>query len=126
MTKILLIALGGGVGSVLRYVVSGWGRVVGESFPWGTLLVNVIGCLAFGFLVVALGDPERIRPEFRVALLVGLLGGFTTFSTFGYETFALGNDRQFAFALANVLLSVCTGLVAMWIGHRLAEKLFGV
>jgi fluoride exporter len=127
MTRILLIAAGGGLGSVLRYLVAGWGqRLSNGSFPLGTLLVNVIGCLAIGFLNTAFSGPILIRQEYRIALTIGVLGGFTTFSAFGWETFSLAGDGQTVRALANVLLSIGLGLVAVWIGCRLAEKWFGV
>ncbi len=127
MTKVVLIALGGGVGSVLRYALAGVGqRLTTTDFPLGTLLVNVAGCLLIGFLYAALAGPWLIREEYRVAILVGLLGGFTTFSTFGYETFGLLNERQYALAAANVGASVVLGLAAVWLGYRVAERAFGV
>jgi len=127
MTKIMLIALGGGAGSVLRYLIAGWGqRLASETFPFGTLLVNVLGCLLIGFLYAAFAGPWLVREEYRLALLVGVLGGFTTFSTFGYETFTLANDGQWGLVLFNVGLSVTLGLAAVGLGYRLAEKMLGV
>jgi fluoride exporter len=127
MVKILLIAVGGGVGSVLRYWVQGLGqKLVEGSFPLGTLIVNVIGCLAIGFLNYAFSGPLLIRQEYRIALTVGVLGGFTTFSAFGWETFSLANDGQGLRAVLNLLLSVTLGFLAVLVGYRLAEKWFGV
>ncbi len=126
MLKILLIAAGGGAGSVLRYLMAGWvQRIAGATFPAGTLLVNVTGCLAIGVLS-ALFSATLVREEYRMAILVGVLGGFTTFSTFGLETFSLLNSGQALRALANVLLSVCVGVAAVWLGYRLGERVFGV
>ncbi len=123
MLKCLLIALGGGAGSLLRYLVAGWGqRLCGSGFPAGTLLVNVTGCLAIGMVGALLTGPVLIREEYRFAILVGLLGGFTTFSSFGYETLELAQSRKYAQAVANVLVSNAAGLAAVWIGYRLAQR----
>ncbi len=127
LVKLLWIAVGGGAGSVLRYAIAGYGhRLTGGTFPLGTLIVNVAGCFLIGFLGAALTGPWLLREEHRTALLVGVLGGFTTFSTFGYETFSLANERQFLFAALNVLLSVALGLLAVWLGFRVAERWPGV
>lgn len=128
MVKLLWIAAGGSVGAVLRYAVSGWvQRPAGATtFPIGTLTVNVVGCLAMGLLYAVFAGHSLIREEYRLAILVGVLGGFTTFSTFGYETFALINDRQFARAAVNVLLSNAAAIAAVWLGYRLGERWVGV
>jgi CrcB protein len=123
----LLIGLGGALGSVLRFVLGGWiQRVTPGSFPAGTLVVNVTGCLAIGFLgtLFAFPGPVQIREEYRLAILVGILGGFTTFSSFGRETFDLAVDKQFALAALSVLLSNGAGLGAVWVGHRVAQRFF--
>ena len=121
MLKLLFIAGGGAVGSVLRYLAAGWGqRLIPGVFPLGTLLVNVSGCLLIGYIASLLAGPALVRDEYRLAILVGFLGGFTTFSTFGYETWALVTDREWGLAAANVLLSNVLGLAALWLGHRLA------
>jgi len=125
--KLLLIVAGGAAGSLLRYLVQGWSQALTSgSFPLGTLVVNVIGCFLVGALNCLFTDLWPIRAEYRVGLLVGLLGGFTTFSTFGWETFILANDGQWLRAGLNVLLSVSLGLGAVWLGYRLAEQLYGV
>ncbi len=122
MWKLVLIAAGGGIGSVLRYLVAGGVQsLANRPFPFGTLAVNVIGCFAIGLLA-----PTLIRSEYRAFLLIGMLGGFTTFSTFGWETFSLGNDRQFLGAAANVVTSTGLGLIAVWFGYRLSEAWHGV
>jgi CrcB protein len=127
MTKLIMIFLGAGLGGVLRYASAGWVQaLIGASFPSGTLVVNVLGCLAVGFLGAAFTGPVPIREEYRIALLVGLLGGFTTFSTFGRETFALAADREMLWAGLNLLLSNGLGLGAVWLGTRLAAKWSGV
>ncbi len=126
MFKIVMIGAGGGAGAVLRYLVSGWGqRLAGGVFPAGTLTVNVVGCLLIGFLAAAFAGPHLIRDEVRLALMVGLLGGFTTFSSFGYETLALVNDGQWRYALLNVALNNGLGLLAAWAGYRFGEQWMG-
>lgn len=125
--RLALVALGGGFGSVLRYLLAGWcQRLGGGAFPLGTLAVNVLGCLAIGVLKAAFSGSLLVREEYQIALTIGLLGGFTTFSTFGWETFALANDGDWLRAGLNLLLSVGLGFAAVLIGYRLAEKWFGV
>lgn len=127
MFKLVMIAAGGAVGALLRYAVSGWAqRFVNGSFPTGTLFVNLLGCFLIGFLGAFFAGPHLIRDEYRVALLVGLLGAFTTFSTFGWETFTLANGGQLGLAVVNIALSNGAGLVAVWFGYRMSEQWFGV
>lgn len=126
MVKLGLIFLGSGVCGVLRYAIAGWvQKPSGSGFPVGTLVVNVLGCLLVGLLGAALSARLIIREEYRLALTIGVLGGFTTFSTFGHETFALLNDGQHLRAIMNVALSVGVGLAAVWLGYRLAESWLG-
>ncbi len=127
MLRFVFVALGGGLGSVLRYIVAGWGqRLANGSFPLGTMIVNVLGCFVIGFLNYLFSGPILIRQEYRIGLTAGILGGFTTFSAFGWETFSLANDGQGLRAMANLLLTVTLGFGAVLVGYRLAEKWFGV
>ena len=127
MLRILLIAAGGAVGAVLRYGVTGVvQRAAGGSFPLGTLVANVSGCLCIGLLAGLFAGPYLVREEYRSFVLIGVLGAFTTFSTFGLETFNLVNEREYALAALNVLLSNVLGLAAVWLGYRLSESWFGV
>ena len=127
MLKWLLIAAGGGLGSMLRYAMQGWvQRLTTTTFPWGTFAVNVLGCLLLGLLSGFFAGPQLVREEYRVGLTVGVLGGFTTFSTFGLESFNLANDGELRLALANMIISCAAGFVAVWFGYRLAERFFGV
>jgi CrcB protein len=127
MSKLILIAAGGAVGSLARYLVQGWVQGwCGERFPAGTLAVNATGCFAIGFLAALFTGPLLVREEFKVAVLVGVLGGYTTFSAFGLETMALVGHRQWTLAGLNILLSNGCGLLAVWLGHRLAERWYGV
>lgn len=126
MVKLLSIAVGGALGSVLRYLVSGWTqRWTDQPVPLGTLIVNVAGCFVIGLLATLLTGPVIVREEWRLLVLVGLLGGFTTFSTFAFETAQLLGDGQYAFAVLNVTLSNLLGLAGVWIGLRASQALFG-
>ena len=129
MAKVILVFLGSGLGGCLRYVVAGWVQSwTTASFPTGTLVVNVCGCLAVGFLSAMFASPagSAVREEYRIAILIGIVGGFTTYSAFGNETLSLAADRQTLFAALNVILSVLLGLAAVWLGTRLAARIYGV
>jgi CrcB protein len=126
MVKFLLIAAGGGVGALLRYLIAGWGQtLVGGWFPLGTLIVNTAGCLIIGALGAYFAGPQLIREEYRIALLVGVLGAFTTFSTFSWETLSLARDGELRLAMVNVVLTNVLALTAVWLGYRFTEKWFG-
>ncbi len=126
MTKLLMIAGGGAVGAVSRYYLAGWTqRLAGGTFPLGTLTVNVLGCLLIGILGAFFGGPHLVRQEYRLLMMIGLLGGFTTFSTFGLETVALINEGQLAQAGLNVLLSNALGLLAVLLGYRATQWMLG-
>jgi len=113
--NLLLIAIGGALGSVARYLLSSFVlRLSGSLFPFGTFVVNIIGCAAFGAIVGAAEQRFIVSPHVRLFTLVGLLGGFTTFSSFAYESFALLRDGQFVAASANILGQVVLGLVGLW------------
>ncbi len=124
MFKYLLIGSGGFIGSVLRYWTSlNTYKIFGEKFPFGTLAVNIIGCLLIGFIAEISENRFLISSEVRTFLMIGFLGGYTTFSTFGYETFVLFQDKDYITALANIFLSVIVCLASVWIGTIIA-KLF--
>jgi CrcB protein len=126
VTKLAAILIGGGVGSVCRYLCSGVVQhASGGLFPLGTLVVNTLGCLLVGGLAGYFAGPHLVREEVRLGLLIGLIGGFTTFSTFAWETLALAGDGQTSRALANILLQNGLGLTAVWIGYRAAFQWFG-
>ena len=127
MRILLLVAVGGAAGTVLRYLVAGWGqRLTAGTFPLGTLLVNLIGCLVVGYLGAVFAGPWLVKQELRIALLIGLLGGFTTYSSYAFESFSLLADGRAGPALLNLGISNIGGLVAVWIGYRLAQAWPGV
>jgi CrcB protein len=117
----LLVGSGGFIGSVLRYVLGGWvyDALPATTFPVGTLMVNVTGCLAIGVLGGLFEFRQAFGPEARLFLMIGVLGGYTTFSSFAYETLALARDAELVRALANVALQTVLGLVAAWLGYAL-------
>jgi len=115
----LLVAVAGGVGSLLRYTLGGWlARSTGGVFPWETLCINVAGCLAIGSLAALVDRGALLSPATRMALMAGLLGGFTTFSSFALETFRLAEDAQWLRAGFYVLATNTIGLLAVWAGYR--------
>jgi len=124
LLKYLLIGTGGFLGSVLRYWTSvNAYKVFGEKFPYGTFVVNALGCLLIGFIAEISENRFLVSPEIRIFLMIGFLGGYTTFSTFGYETFVLLQDKDYLTAFANIFLSVIVCLASVWIGTIIA-KLF--
>ncbi len=122
MWKIFLVGLGGFVGTVLRYLASGvLHRVAGNSlFPYGTVAVNLVGCLVVGFLSHLVEFRGLLSDTSRVLVIMGVLGGFTTFSAFGNESFNLLRSGQMTLALANIGIQVIVGLAAVWLGRDLA------
>jgi CrcB protein len=118
------VFLGGGAGSLLRYLVEGWVHAAaGASFPWGTFAVNASGCFAIGALATWLGERSAATPELRSFLLIGVLGGYTTFSTFALETMRLLESAEWLRAGGNVLGSVGAGLAGVTAGVLLARWL---
>lgn len=121
MIKLMMIALGGAIGALLRYSVSGlMHKYVDTIFPIGTLTANLIGCLLIGFLW-QLFDATIVSENTRVFLLVGLLGAFTTFSTFGLESLNLLRDGEIRFAAFNIIGGVVIGLICVFIGIVVAR-----
>jgi CrcB protein len=126
MLKYLLIFLGSGFGGVLRYGLGGLiQNAWGPTFPLGTMIVNITGCLGIGFCATAFSGALLVREEYRIAVLIGVLGGYTTFSSFGRETLALIHDGEWLRAGLYVLLTNAVGLAAVWLGSAAATKLYG-
>ena len=121
MVKILLLISGGAIGTLARYSVSGVvHRWFGSSFPFGTLAVNLIGSLIIGFLW-GLFEREALTPNIRSFLFIGVLGGFTTFSSFSLETYNLFRDGETKWALVNILANNIVGLLLVFAGLVLAR-----
>lgn len=119
MTNILLVAFGGSIGAVLRYLISIFMiQVFGSSFPFGTLLVNVIGSFFMG-VIYALGQMSQISPELKALIGIGLLGALTTFSTFSNETLLLMQEGDWLKAILNVVLNLSLCLFMVYLGQQL-------
>ncbi|MSS72628.1 MAG: fluoride efflux transporter CrcB [Candidatus Latescibacteria bacterium] len=124
MNRLLLVGTGGFIGSVLRYLASGFVQQGTVQFPYGTLAVNLAGCLTIGFLSELAEAYGVFTPETRSFVFVGILGGFTTFSAFGNETVNLLRDGEGLLALANVGAHVVLGLGAVWAGRALPHLIW--
>ena len=112
------IALGGAIGAVARYAMAGLvQRYTSPYFPYGTFAVNIAGCLAFGLIFGLTEHRFAISPAMRAFLLIGVLGGFTTFSSYTFESFQLLRDAQFLRASLNAAGQVFLGLLCFWIGY---------
>jgi len=121
MPRIILIGLAGFVGTLARYWLSGVAaRRYGETFPYGTFAVNALGCFLAGVLFYLMYDRFLTSPTLRSVVFIGLLGGFTTFSSYGLQTFTLLRDGEVSLALLNVGLSNVAGLFLVWAGYKLA------
>jgi len=120
---ILLVGIGGFIGAVLRYLITNWTQdtINALSLPYGTLTVNILGCLLIGLLAGLSESRNLFGTETRGLILVGVLGGFTTFSAFGYETIQLLRDGESLAAFSNVGLHLCLGLTAVWIGYSASQ-----
>lgn len=124
MKSVLLVALGGALGSMARFKLSGWvlHQTPNWRFPAGTLAVNVIGCFIAGLLAGMAVKQDVFTPDARVFLFTGLLGGFTTFSAFGLETLLLLKRGEAGVAVANVAVSVIVGLLVAWLGYEMTAR----
>ncbi len=116
-----VVGSGGFIGALARYGLSGLvhRQVPFATFPYGTMAVNLIGCCAIGVLAGLAESRQLFGPEFRTFALIGILGGFTTFSTFGYETFAMFRDAEYLRVAANIGVHVILGLALVWLGYAL-------
>ncbi len=126
MKAYVWIAIGSAIGGVARYWCSGVAaRLIGETFPWGTLIVNVVGSFIIGFFATLTAPDGRVfaSSTTRQFVMVGLCGGYTTFSSFSLQTLNLMNDGEWLQVGANISASVVLCLLAVWIGHVLAMSL---
>lgn len=124
LTEVLFVGAGGFVGASLRYIMSGLVQRLDPmgTFPYGTMSVNVLGCLIIGALVGLSDARQALIPNVRLFVILGILGGFTTFSTFAFESFALFRDGESLRAGANVLGSVVACLVSVWLGYAIGNR----
>jgi len=123
------VAIGGALGTTGRYWLSGVvARTIGETFPWGTLLINVTGSLVIGFFATLTGPDGRIfvGSTARQFVMIGICGGYTTFSSFSLQTLNLMNDGEWLYAGSNIIFSVALCLIAVWGGSMLASNLNGM
>ncbi len=124
ISQIMAIMIGGALGAAMRYLVSnGFYSLLGRDFPYGTLAVNVIGSFLMGVLTVLLIDRGEIDPLIKLAILVGFLGSFTTFSTFSMDTLVLINEGALSRAFLNMLTNVVVCVSAVWLGMVITKQL---
>ena len=126
MASYIWIAIGSAIGGVARYWCSGVAaRLVGETFPWGTIAVNILGSFIIGFFATLTGPDGRVYVGSlgRQFVMIGICGGYTTFSSFSIQTLNLANDGEWFRACANIVVSVVCCLVAVWIGHLAAASM---
>ncbi len=124
MKEMLIVGIGGFIGSVLRFKTGTMflQNLPDARFPWATFTVNIVGCLLIGIIAAFLERITFYNAEIRLLLITGFLGGFTTFSAFGLETLNLFRSGHLALAIANALISVVVGLLAVWCGLRLGTN----
>ena len=123
MIRYLLVVIGGGTGALARYVAaSAIMTRFGGRFPLGTLVINVTGSFLIGFLMTMLSERFKLDPAWRLLLVVGFLGGYTTFSSFEWETYTAVRDGGFWTGMLNVVSSIMLGYVAVWLGAMLARR----
>ncbi|MGE0109918.1 MAG: fluoride efflux transporter CrcB [Bdellovibrionales bacterium] len=126
MSSYIFIAIGSALGGIARFWCAEWAATsFDDTFPWGTMLVNIIGSFLIGFFATLTGPDGRVlvRQEHRQFVMIGLCGGFTTFSSFSLQTLTLAQSGNWAHAGANVVLSVSLCLFSVWLGHMVAAAL---
>jgi CrcB protein len=113
-----IVFIGGGIGSVLRYAISGWVyTIMGADFPYGTFAVNIIGSFVIGLFLTIAEDRFLVNSDMRAFVAIGIIGGFTTFSTFTYETMELFKSGSYLAAATNIVGSIVVALFAAWLGN---------
>lgn len=124
MLKVVMVAVGGSIGAVSRYLISVWSADrFGTGFPYGTLVANVVGCFIIGAFMVVATERFIVSPYWRLLVTVGFVGGLTTFSSLSYETFKLIEDAQLDLAAYNILLNLVLGFFATWLGISTARMI---
>ncbi|MEG6584494.1 fluoride efflux transporter CrcB [Dendrosporobacter sp. 1207_IL3150] len=124
LKNILMVAVGGSIGAVTRYLISLWAVArIGADFPYGTLIANVVGCFIIGVFMTITMEKFIVSSHMRLLVTVGFLGGLTTFSSFSYETFKVFGDAGFNIAMYNVLANIVLGFLATWGGILLGKMI---
>ncbi len=124
LSKVLLLGIGGFIGSNLRYWISNWSvNYFGTSLPYGTLMVNAIGSFILGFLMIYGTEVANIDPRMRLFIGTGMMGALTTFSTFSVETFVFIRQSDYLLAILNIGLNITITLCAVWLGFIIAKSL---
>ena len=124
MLNLLVIGLGGFIGAVMRYLVSGWAhRLLGSAFPYGTLVVNIMGSFLLGLFITLVTTKIILPYPLKNFIAIGMLGAFTTFSTFSYETVMLIQNNLLWATIGNILLNVLMAILALWLGIVAARML---
>lgn len=124
LNEILIVMLGGGIGSAMRYiVVNAAAKKLSPFFPYGTFIVNFIGCFLIGLCMAFILNKPIFPPYFRLLIIVGFLGGLTTFSSFSYDTINLLQNDQYSLAFANIGLNIIAGFSATFLGISCARAL---
>lgn len=122
MLKVMMVAVGGGIGATTRYLVSTWAaEKFGTNFPYGTLIVNVVGCFIIGAFMTLTTERLIVSPYWRLLVTVGFVGGLTTFSSYSYETFKLLQDADIMMAMYNLVGNILIGFFATWLGITAAR-----
>lgn len=121
--KVIAVGSGGFIGAVARYLLSlfAQSRFPDSAFPYGTVIANVTGCLLIGLLAGLFEMKSWVNPEFRLFIFVGILGGFTTFSTFSHETLLLWENSELLLSLLNLVIQVVLGLFFVWLGYQVVR-----
>jgi CrcB protein len=123
MDQYLAVLAGAGLGGLARYVAGVWiSEKFGWAFPWGTFTINVSGSFLIGLLMAVITARPDLSPNWRLFLVVGVLGGYTTFSTFAYEVWRSAKDGQMLLSLTYVVSSVVAGYLAVWLGWAIGER----
>lgn len=123
MYHLFIAGIGGFFGTMMRYLLNSaiYQVFAYPLYPYGTFIINITGCFFIGLIASLAESRLSLSPDVRIFIQIGILGGFTTFSTFGYETFSLIRDGQFLLGMSNVLLQVFVGLFAVWLGYYLGQ-----
>lgn len=124
MLRFFILAISGAAGTVARYTIGGWAQqICGSQFPFSTFIVNALGCLAIGFLGTLADEKAFFSPDLRVAMILGFLGAFTTYSSFAYETWAMFKNGEFLFAALNIFVTFMICFACLFLGVLLARTI---